>query len=561
MKKFSCLLVFLLIIGLSGVVSAESSDIEVLIDGEGVRFEDQEPYIDENNRTLVPLRFISEALGAEVEWDGDNNKVLISDTVIVEEESNISDDVINSGLEEITDNLAMLAGSVVTEDNKIMTRTGLDLELEIESSQINTKYNIIPVFEEFEEEFKDILNLTNEDIYDMREEKIQEYGMDDDESFQDEIEDLINMDTEPILTDKGRTMVPLRFVSDALIANIEWDDGVILIETEEVRVSEEDYRSEVSNFIEIFSNNLYDDSDYLEGVFPVEGVDGYSELNDIEYEYYDNNVKLDWGEKPTGGYYISVEDIYKQGDDLIVEFYVTVPGDSAVTQAITNPRHQEEVDKEYRDFDNIELDLTEVIVLGEEEEDDSEVVEKPDKDEEDEVIEEEDIDDKDIVDINNIDYDRLDRKVFEYTNDIREEYGLNRLGSHDLLDEAAKMHSEDMINDEFYSHENPYDGDKTRPGDRAEYVGIDNPYIAENVLDYPIAIHQEFTYDELAYNFVDGWYNSDGHRRNMLNDEAKILGVGSYGGNVGAAANNFEGDTFVIRSTQKFQVYEEVEEK
>ncbi len=33
---------------------------------------DVTPYLDENDRTLVPLRFISEAFGAEVYWDGDN---------------------------------------------------------------------------------------------------------------------------------------------------------------------------------------------------------------------------------------------------------------------------------------------------------------------------------------------------------------------------------------------------------------------------------------------------------------------------------------------------------
>lgn len=39
---------------------------------------DVTPYLDENDRTLVPLRFISEAFGAEVEWDGDNQTILIS---------------------------------------------------------------------------------------------------------------------------------------------------------------------------------------------------------------------------------------------------------------------------------------------------------------------------------------------------------------------------------------------------------------------------------------------------------------------------------------------------
>ncbi len=36
------------------------------------------PYLDENNRTLVPLRFIAEAFGAEVDWDGDKKEVTIS---------------------------------------------------------------------------------------------------------------------------------------------------------------------------------------------------------------------------------------------------------------------------------------------------------------------------------------------------------------------------------------------------------------------------------------------------------------------------------------------------
>lgn len=36
------------------------------------------PYIDENDRTLVPLRFIAEAFGAEVEWKGDTQEVKIN---------------------------------------------------------------------------------------------------------------------------------------------------------------------------------------------------------------------------------------------------------------------------------------------------------------------------------------------------------------------------------------------------------------------------------------------------------------------------------------------------
>jgi plastocyanin len=38
---------------------------------------DAAPYIDENNRTLVPVRFVSEQLGATVGWDGETRTVTI----------------------------------------------------------------------------------------------------------------------------------------------------------------------------------------------------------------------------------------------------------------------------------------------------------------------------------------------------------------------------------------------------------------------------------------------------------------------------------------------------
>jgi hypothetical protein len=47
----------------------------VYVDGKKVDFPDQQPYIDSNNRTMVPVRFVSEALGAKVTWDGVARKV------------------------------------------------------------------------------------------------------------------------------------------------------------------------------------------------------------------------------------------------------------------------------------------------------------------------------------------------------------------------------------------------------------------------------------------------------------------------------------------------------
>lgn len=46
-----------------------SGDVKVTVDGKEVEFPDVKPFIDINGRTMVPLRFVSEALGAEVkDW-------------------------------------------------------------------------------------------------------------------------------------------------------------------------------------------------------------------------------------------------------------------------------------------------------------------------------------------------------------------------------------------------------------------------------------------------------------------------------------------------------------
>lgn len=51
-----------------------ADDITVKLDGQTLKF-DVAPII-ENDRTLVPLRAIFEALGAKVEWDGTTNTVI-----------------------------------------------------------------------------------------------------------------------------------------------------------------------------------------------------------------------------------------------------------------------------------------------------------------------------------------------------------------------------------------------------------------------------------------------------------------------------------------------------
>lgn len=64
----------------------------VRVNGEIIEFPDQQPYIDENNRTMVPVRFVIEALDAEAEWDGANQAAIITKdgvrvVIVIDEET------------------------------------------------------------------------------------------------------------------------------------------------------------------------------------------------------------------------------------------------------------------------------------------------------------------------------------------------------------------------------------------------------------------------------------------------------------------------------------------
>lgn len=62
------LIVIGLIVGISLSANAGYQEIMVYVDGQKLQFPDQKPFINNNSRTLVPVRFVSEALGADVAW-------------------------------------------------------------------------------------------------------------------------------------------------------------------------------------------------------------------------------------------------------------------------------------------------------------------------------------------------------------------------------------------------------------------------------------------------------------------------------------------------------------
>jgi len=92
------------------VAPAFAADVQVVIDGQAVVFADQQPYIDSNDRTLVPMRTPMEAIGATVSWDAENQQASFEkDATIVVFTIGSSTYTIN-GVEAEMDTAAVITG-------------------------------------------------------------------------------------------------------------------------------------------------------------------------------------------------------------------------------------------------------------------------------------------------------------------------------------------------------------------------------------------------------------------------------------------------------------------
>jgi uncharacterized protein YkwD len=103
-------------------------------------------------------------------------------------------------------------------------------------------------------------------------------------------------------------------------------------------------------------------------------------------------------------------------------------------------------------------------------------------------------------------------RVTALVNQERAGAGCGRVRTDERLRRAARGHSRDMAARNYFSHDSL---DGRSPWDRAEAAGYPQP-IGEN-----IAKGQRTPAD-----VVRAWMNSPGHRRNILNCDAKAIGVG-----------------------------------
>ena len=76
MKKLTTLLVTTVLV-MATAMTSFAGEITVKVNGSKVNFPDVKPYTDQNDRTLVPIRFIADNLGAETSWNEEKQTATI----------------------------------------------------------------------------------------------------------------------------------------------------------------------------------------------------------------------------------------------------------------------------------------------------------------------------------------------------------------------------------------------------------------------------------------------------------------------------------------------------
>jgi uncharacterized protein YkwD len=170
----------------------------------------------------------------------------------------------------------------------------------------------------------------------------------------------------------------------------------------------------------------------------------------------------------------------------------------------------------------------------------------------------------------------LNACIFFATNEIRAKKRLPILAYHKALEDASEMHSQDMVNDNFFNHINHLNTARKTPDDRARIAGINNPYIAENIIEgFVIKFNKkvefyagdngEFidpktgkpfeyhTYLSLSDKLLSDWMDSEGHRKNILSENGKQLGCGAV------FYLNPQHAVPSVMVTQSFQWFEEIQ--
>ncbi|NET34908.1 MAG: CAP domain-containing protein [Cyanothece sp. SIO1E1] len=111
---------------------------------------------------------------------------------------------------------------------------------------------------------------------------------------------------------------------------------------------------------------------------------------------------------------------------------------------------------------------------------------------------------------------RYEDELLRLTNIERRRVGLPPLRLSAQLNQVARLHAQDMVKNNFFSH---VGSDGSRVSDRAKAIGYAFSYIGENLAAGNPSPAQT----------LRQWMNSPGHRANILNPDYREIGFGYVG--------------------------------
>ena len=155
------------------------------------------------------------------------------------------------------------------------------------------------------------------------------------------------------------------------------------------------------------------------------------------------------------------------------------------------------------------------------------------------------------IDLLNFDMHLLNAAVFHFTNIERSNANLSLFRFYDNLYKSAALHSESMIEYDYFDHVNRIQKKWRTPKDRILYFNSSYRSLAENILENNLLEHEGEMLEYRTVNNSDGtllyldlngneikygsyfyiakrlvlqWMNSPPHRANILDDNLRLLG-------------------------------------
>lgn len=110
-------------------------------------------------------------------------------------------------------------------------------------------------------------------------------------------------------------------------------------------------------------------------------------------------------------------------------------------------------------------------------------------------------------------YRKIEQEIIRLVNQERARYNLSPLTENWEVSRVARIKSQDMVDNNYFSHQSPIYGS---PFKMLRDFGINYTEAAENI-----------AYGNLtAQQVMNQWMNSSGHRANILNPNFTTIGVG-----------------------------------